>query len=66
MAELSKREFLQQFLLNRANRVESSFNGATVAGIALEAWDIIESESKPKDEQDGKTKVNGFQSGDAE
>jgi hypothetical protein len=39
--KLSKEEFMQQFILNRANVNVPGFTGASVAREAEEAWEAI-------------------------
>jgi hypothetical protein len=39
---LTKEQFLTQYVLARANKVESGFSGDAAAETAVKAWDIIQ------------------------
>jgi hypothetical protein len=39
---LTKEQFLTQYVLARANKVESGFSGDSAAETAVKAWGIIE------------------------
>lgn len=43
---MTKREFLIQYVLNRASTITDNFTGEGAAKEALKAWEIIEKESR--------------------